>query len=90
MTDKFKKDSIYKLDIFRVLPKDHIPMLLYSTGSKEHNIILRQIAKKKGMLLNQKGLFKKTASGMTQIDGLNSERAYFTALGLKYKEPKER
>jgi hypothetical protein len=77
---------IYKLDAFRTTPADEIPMLLYSTGSKEHNISMRASAKKQGMLLNQKGLF---LDGKLVPD-LNSEKDYFDALGLEYKEPCER
>ncbi len=77
---------IYKLDAFRTTPADEIPMLLYSTGSKEHNISMRASAKKQGMLLNQKGLF---LDGKLVPD-LNSEKDYFDALGLEYKEPSER
>ncbi len=81
-----EKDRIYKLDVFRTLPEDEIPMLLYSTGSKEHNILMRGKAKRMGYLLNQKGLFKNGE----KIEGLDSEKAYFDILAIEYKEPKNR
>jgi DNA polymerase/3'-5' exonuclease PolX len=81
----------YKLDIFRVKPENKIPMLLYSTGSKEHNILMRSVAKKKKMRLNQKGLFRIKPDGVLEkINGLKTEKAYFDALGLEYLEPKKR
>lgn len=87
-------DKVFKLDVFRVEPKHSIPMLLYSTGSKEHNIMMRGLAKRKGMLLNQKGLFKKEKTddgvNLKLIKGLDKEEDYFNALGIKYKEPSER
>lgn len=83
---KSKTPIVYKLDAFRTNISDEIPMLLYSTGSKEFNVIMRSIAKKKGYLLNQKGLFKDGK----RIPNLNTEKAYFDVLGMVYKEPSER
>jgi DNA polymerase/3'-5' exonuclease PolX len=80
------KNNVYKVDVFRTLPEDEISMLLYSTGSKEHNILMRQKAKKLGYLLNQKGLFKDNE----KIKNLNSEEDYFNILGMTYKTPKDR
>ena len=88
---KSKKQLVYKLDVFRVIPANEIPMLLYSTGSAQHNIMMRSLAKRKGMLLNQKGLFEKLDDGSTQkIKGLKSEEDYFTALDLEYALPEDR
>lgn len=81
-----KKPAVYKLDAFRTSVHDSVPMLLYSTGSKEFNVIMRGIAKKKGYLLNQKGLF---VDGKL-VSGLNTEKAYFDILGMEYKKPEER
>lgn len=78
--------AVYKIDAFRTLPENKIPMLLYSTGSKEFNIFMRGKAKKLGMLLNQKGLFKDGEL----VPDLDSEESYFEALGIEYKEPKNR
>lgn len=85
------KSTIYKLDAFRVDKENKIPMLLYSTGSKIHNIKMRAKAKKLKMLLNQKGLFKKQKNGeVIKVKNLNTEEDYFEALDMKYKEPYER
>ena len=84
--DESKNDKVYKLDVFRTLPEDEIPMLLYSTGSKEHNILMRGKAKKLGYLLNQKGLYKNGK----KIENLNTEQDYFDILEIEYKEPKNR
>ena len=78
--------KIYKIDVFRTSIEDQIPMLLYSTGSKEFNIVMRGKAKKLGYLLNQKGLFKKGE----KVDNLTSEKDYFDILGMAYQEPRER
>ena len=85
---KLVQDSgkVYKMDVFRTLPEDEVPMLLYSTGSKEHNILMRGKAKRLGYLLNQKGLFKDSK----KIEGLDDEKAYFDTLKIDYKNPKDR
>ena len=59
--------------------------LLYFTGSKNFNIKLRKIAIKKGLKLNEYGLFRKNkfVCGKT-------EEEMFKALGLSYIEPELR
>lgn len=80
------KKAICKLDAFRVRPEDRIPMLLYSTGSKEFNVRMRSIAKRKGYLLNQNGLFKNNH----KVTGLKNEKDYFKILDMAYLEPADR
>lgn len=81
---------LYKIDVFRTDPENLIPMLLYSTGSKENNIIMRSKAKKKGYTLNQNGLFKKNGTSLEKVKGLDSEKDYYDFLGIEYKEPEDR
>jgi DNA polymerase (family 10) len=83
---KSKTPTIYKIDAFRTTPEDEIPMLLYSTGSKEFNIEMRRKAKKLGFLLNQKGLFQDGE----KVPDLTDEKDYFDILEMDYKEPEER
>lgn len=78
--------KVYKIDAFRTTTEDQIPMLLYSTGSKEFNVNMRGKAKKLGYLLNQKGLFK----AGEKVENLNSEEDYFAILDMPYLEPKKR
>lgn len=80
------ENLVYKIDAFRTTPAEKIPMLLYSTGSKEFNVSMRSKAKKLGYLLNQKGLFKDGEL----VPELNSERDYFDILSMDYKEPQQR
>jgi DNA polymerase/3'-5' exonuclease PolX len=84
-----KPGAVYKIDIFRVEPEDETAMLLYSTGSKEHNILMRQRAKAKGALLNQKGMFIKKNNELIRIP-LKTEKDYFDFLSMEYKEPEQR
>lgn len=75
------------LDIdLRVVPRrSYGAALNYFTGSKDHNIALRQIAIKKGYKLNEYGLFK----GRRQIAGRTEEELY-NALNMDYIPPEMR
>ena len=87
MSDILKSPGrVYKLDVFKTGKSDSIPMLLYSTGSKEFNVRMRGVAKRMGYLLNQKGLFKNGE----KIPNLNTEKDYFDILNMPYLEPKNR
>lgn len=70
----------------RVVPRSSWGAALnYFTGSKDHNIALREIALKKGWKLNEYGLFK----GDRVIAGATEEDLY-KKLGLEYIEPELR
>ena len=79
------KPMIVKLDVMICKPISYPYFLLYLTGSKEHNVKMRAIAKGMGMLLNQNGLYK---NGM--LVKAVDERSIFEALNLPYVEPKNR
>ena len=70
------------VDVRVVLQKYFGAALQYFTGSKEHNVRLREIAVKKKLKLNEYGLFK--ADKM--IAGRDEEKIY-QKLGLDYIEP---
>ena len=59
--------------------------LLYFTGSKDYNVMMRKVAIEQGCLLNEYGLFKdgEYIAGRT-------EEEVFEKLGLRYKEPRNR
>lgn len=78
----------YKFDVFRTPPSKKWPMLLYSTGSKEFNIWMRGLAKSKGYLLNQEGIFKIDKPGKPFL--VKSEKGYFDILDIKYAAPADR
>lgn len=70
----------------RVVPERSFgAALLYFTGSKDHNVALRELAIKKGWKLNEYGLFK----GAKAIAGRTEEEIY-KKLGLSYIEPELR
>lgn len=74
-----------QVDIRFVPEESYGAALLYFTGSKDFNIKMRQIAIKKGYLLNEYGLFKEGE----YIAGKN-EREVCKKLGLNWIEPKKR
>ncbi len=61
--------------------------LQYFTGSKEHNVLVREIAIKKGLKLNEYGVFKKGTG--RKLAGRTEEDVY-RAIGLRYIEPELR
>ena len=70
----------------RVVPSESFGAALqYFTGSKEHNIRLREIAVKRGWLLNEYGLFK----GETRLAG-HDEAGIYAKLGFPFIPPELR
>lgn len=72
-------------DIRIVSDKEFPYALLYFTGSKEHNVRLRQIAKERDLKLNEYGLFK----GEKNIP-CKDEAAIYAKLDLPYFPPELR
>lgn len=66
--------------------------LMYFTGSKEHNIVMRQRAIERGLRLNEYGLFRsKTETRDPQLlVPCVSEEAIFSELGLHFVPPEMR
>ena len=84
MSSIITKDGM-QVDARVVKPASYGAALLYFTGSKAHNIRLRQLAIKKGLKLNEYGIFrkKKLIAGKT-------EKEMYAVLGLDYVEPELR
>lgn len=75
----------------RVVPEESYgSALAYFTGSKDHNVALRQTAIKKGYTLNEYGLFKGTKAAKGKLVAGRSEEEIYRALGLDYVEPEMR
>lgn len=82
-----KNLGVYKLDVFRAPSDKAHAMMLYATGSKDHNILMRKKAKDAGLLLNQEGVFDRKSNKLIPT---SSEKDIFELLGMVYKEPNER
>jgi DNA polymerase (family 10) len=73
-----------QVDIRLIKPDQYGAALQYFTGSRAHNIHLREIAKKKGLKLSEYGVFDietgRSVAGETEAD-------VYAALGLAWMEP---
>lgn len=70
-----------QVDLRIAKPEEYGAMLQYFTGSKYHNIKLRELASKKHLTLNEYGINKKT---------FNTEKELYNFLGLDYIPPELR
>jgi DNA polymerase (family X) len=61
--------------------------MVYFTGSKDHNVALRNLAIEKGMKLNEYGLFE--AEGGRRVAGKSEEQVY-RSLGMQFVPPELR
>jgi DNA polymerase (family X) len=77
----------YQADVRLVPRESRGAAMQYFTGSKAHNIVLRDRAIQRGYKLNEYGLF--TIAGDTRVAG-ESEEGIYAALGLAYVEPELR
>ncbi len=74
-------------DMRVVKPEEYYTALQYFTGSKEHNIQIRAIAKEKGYLLSEYELKRRDTDEKIPI---NSEEEIYEKLGLPYPDPTKR
>jgi DNA polymerase (family X) len=82
-----KLRSGMQVDVRLLLPDSYGAALQYFTGSKSHNVALRQRALKMGYTLNEYGLVR--VKDNTRVAGKNEEEIY-AKLGLAYIEPELR
>lgn len=76
-----------KMDIFITNENEKYFMILYGTGSKEFNIKMRGIARRKGYILNQKHLLRLKNNKKIMV---SSEKEIFDILDMKYTKPENR
>lgn len=82
-----------QVDLRIVKPEQFPAALIYFTGSKEHNVVLRQRARERGLSLNEYGLFKLDGEGNTNFDepiDYSSETDIYAKLDLHYVPPELR
>lgn len=81
------KDHHRQVDVRILQPDEWGAALQYFTGSKEHNVHMREIAKQKGLKVSEYGVFdSKTGKKMA---GKNEEDVY-KALGMQWMPPEMR
>ena len=74
-----------KVELYYTIPEEWGAALLAYSSKKGSAIGLRMVAKRKGLLLNNHGLFK----GKKKIAS-KTEREIYAALGRPYKKPEDR
>ncbi|GIU91168.1 MAG: DNA polymerase/3'-5' exonuclease PolX [Acidimicrobiia bacterium] len=77
------RDGI-QVDVRVVEPDQLGAALLYFTGSKSHNVALRQLAIERGWLLNEYGLVEKESG---RVIARRTEEEIYRALGLQFIPP---
>lgn len=81
------KDNGVQVDVRLVHDYEFGAAMLYFTGSKEHNIKLRTIARQRGFKINEYGIFNSTTG--ERMTGETEEEMY-AFLHLNYIPPEER
>jgi len=77
----------FKVDCFLASPANWIPTMLYATGSGQFNLRMRMVAKRKGYLLNQNGIYKR---GETTPIPIKTEKDIFDLVGIAWRPPEQR
>lgn len=84
------KKTIIKVDVFFTDPSEYMFMLLYATGSGLFNIRMRAVAKHRGFMLNQRGLYKKISPTILHRVPVETEKELFKILRITYLPPEKR
>ncbi|KAK3900718.1 hypothetical protein C8A05DRAFT_17002 [Staphylotrichum tortipilum] len=86
-----------RIDFLLVPESEYGAALIYFTGNDIFNRSMRLLASKKGMRLNQRGLYKEVMRGKNRIKVTEGElmegrdeKRIFELLGVKWREPWER
>lgn len=81
-----RTDAGMQVDLRVVAPEQFGAALMYFTGSKEHNIAMRQRAIERGMRLNEYGLLDGAGANVASA----TEEQVFAALDLAWIPPEQR
>ncbi len=82
-----------QVDLRIVKPENFAAALMYFTGSKEHNVVMRSRARERNMSLNEYGLYDLFENGETNWDAPNpfqTESDIYKLLGLNWVPPELR
>lgn len=84
-----------QVDLMVQKPKGFGSLLQHLTGSKHHNIALREFALKKSLSLSEYGIrpvknLKRTTGTAVRIKKFRDEKSFYNFLGLEYIEPELR
>jgi DNA polymerase beta len=87
---KYKNNPVRRIDIRWFPYKSYFTAMLYFTGPYELNTDMRSEAKKRGMILNEYGLYKIDSEGTKKQIKITSEKDVFDKLGMTYLTPEQR
>lgn len=89
---KIEGDIARRIDFIYTSPDEYPFALLYFTGSKSFNTVMRHHANKLGYTLNEHGIYKyeNKKKGDKVLRDFTSEEDIFSFLNLKFKLPEER
>lgn len=76
-----------QIDLLIQPPQGFGALLQHFTGSKNHNVHLREIALKKGLSLSEYGIKRK---GKKEIEKIKTEEEFYKAIGLQWVPPEMR
>ncbi len=69
-------DSGFQVDLRSVPPESFGAALQYFTGSKEHNVVLRGLAKQRGLKINEYGVYRVAGERETYLAGATEDEVY--------------
>ena len=89
---RIKLDSGEGIDVdLRIIPKnDYGAALQYFTGCRDHNIVLRKMAIKRGLKLNEYGLFKKLRNNHWKKIASKTEEDVYHKMHMDWMAPELR
>jgi len=81
-----------RIDFLYTTPQEYPFAVLYFTGSKGFNTVMRERALTQGLTMNEHGFSKMEGKkkGEPVTDTFTTEKDIFDYLGLEYKDPQER
>src|SRR5699024_12402055 len=79
-----EEDYVINIDFRLVKPAEYATTLHHFTGSKDHNIAMRQRAKKRGEKINEYGVEIEKYGEVVQFE---NEEALFNNIDLEYSSP---
>lgn len=82
--------SGHQVDLRVQKPEAYGAMLQYFTGSKHHNIHLRELALKKGFSLSEHGIKMRARSGKRKMREFTTEEKFYQVLSLPWIPPELR
>jgi len=79
-----------QIDLMTQPPESFGSLLQHLTGSKAHNVHLREYALKKGFSLSEYGIKRKIENEKWKMENYSEEKSFYNAIGLEWIPPEIR